>query len=149
MPSAAYGSPAAIGNSRCGTVPSGSVLGGGSPGGGVLEGVSTWIGGGTGSAAPGRLAAANGCSSGGGWFTGRDSAGGGNVAPGRAAALSGWTSGGGGDFFAPGFFGGVARAYVGTGVKVVCGCGGAPAGVPADVVEGCAGFLRRLLFVES
>ena len=116
------------------------MLGGGSPGGGVLEGVSTWIGGGTGSAAPGRLAAANGCSSGGGWFTGRDSAGGGNVAPGRAAALSGWTSGGGGDFFAPGFFGGV---------KVVCGCGGAPAGVPADVVEGCAGFLRRLLFVES
>jgi hypothetical protein len=101
-------------------------LGGGSPGGGVLEGVSTWIGGGTGSAAPGRLAAANGCSSGGGWFTGGDSAGGG-----------------------PGFFGGVARAYVGTGVKVVCGCGGAPAGVPADVVEGCAGFLRRLLFVES
>lgn len=91
------------------------MLGGGSPGGGVLEGVSTWIGGGTGSAAPGRLAAANGCSSGGGWFTGRDSAGGGNVAPGRAAALSGWTSGGGGDFFAPGFFGGVARAYVGTG----------------------------------
>ena len=125
------------------------MLGGGSPGGGVLEGVSTWIGGGTGSAAPGRLAAANGCSSGGGWFTGRDSAGGGNVAPGRAAALSGWTSGGGGDFFAPGFFGGGARAYVGTGVKVVCGCGGAPAGVPADVVEGCAGFLRRLLFVES
>jgi hypothetical protein len=148
MPSAAYGSPAAIGNSRSGAVPSGRVLGGGSPGGGVLEGVSTWIGRGIGTAAPGRLAAANGCSSGGGWVTGRGSAGGGSAAPGRAAALSGWISGGGG-FFAAGPFGGVGRAYVGTGVKVVCGCGGAPAGVPPGVVEGCAGFLRRLLFVES
>ena len=36
MPSAAYGSPAAIGSGRCGTVPGVSVFGCGVVGGGVL-----------------------------------------------------------------------------------------------------------------
>jgi hypothetical protein len=90
--------------------------------------------------------------SGGTWLTGSGSAGGGNTAPGRAAARSGWISGAGG-FLAPSFFGGVGRANVGTGVKVVSRCGGAP-GMPSVVgvlgVFGvCARFLRRLLFVES
>ena len=89
IPSAAYGSPTAIGSGRCGTAPSGKVLGGGAPGGGVLDGVSIWMGGGTGKVAPGREAAFRGCTSGGGLLIGSGSKGGGKVAPGRDAALTG------------------------------------------------------------
>ena len=97
-------------------------MGGGAPGGGVLAEASKADAGGTGTTAPGRLAAASGCTSGGGLLTGCGSGGGGNVAPGRVAAFAGWTSAGGG-FFGVGGLGGAGEVNVGTGANVVSGGG--------------------------
>ena len=78
-----------------------------------------------GKTAPGRLAAVKGCTSDGGLLNGSGSAGGGKTAPVRIAALFGWIAAAAGFFGAAGFD--AARdVYLGTGAKVVSGCGVAP-----------------------